>query len=260
MCLIIFSWQPDAKKPLLVVANRDEFYDRPTLQVHFWEDSPDILAGRDQLAGGSWLGINQSGRFAAVTNVREWPVKSGGLSRGGLVSGYLNGQQSPLDYLSDVESKGKFYAGFNLLIGDTNGLYYFSNRSEGIKTLKPGIHGLSNHLLNSPWPKVIKTRNSIEGLLKPDNSADPELLMKVMQDSQKAPDHTLPDTGVGLERERFLSSPFIASEDYGTRNTSVLSFSQDGCVEWVEQTYLDHGQFDEVKIISTKSISKETTL
>ena len=246
MCLIIFSWKPDTENPLLVVANRDEFYARPTLKAHYWEDYPDIFAGRDLKAGGSWLGVNRSGRIAAITNVREWPFEAGELSRGELVCSFLESQQHPLDYLAEVQGKGEQYAGFNLLIGDTRGLYYFSNRSEGIKTLKPGVFGLCNYQLNTPWPKLLKTRKAISGLLDKKNNAQVEALMAVMQDQQHAPDNALPDTGIGLERERLLSSPFIASKDYGTRNTSVLQFSSDGHLKWSEQTYVGNGILDEL--------------
>ena len=250
MCLIIFSWQPDAETPLLIIANRDEFYDRPTLKAHFWEESPSIFAGQDLQAGGSWLGINTSGNFAAVTNVREWPSRPGSLSRGELVSSYLKGRRIPQDYLSDVQQRRQLYAGFNLLIGDIHHLYYLSNRGKDVQVLQPGIYGLSNHLLNSPWPKVLKTRDAVSALLNSNNDAPPEALINVMQDREKAPDHALPDTGVSLERERLLSSPFIASEDYGTRNTSVLQFSSDGRLKWVEQTYANQGRFDELQIFS----------
>lgn len=246
MCLIVFSWQPDTEYPLLVVANRDEFYGRPTLKARYWEDEPNIFAGRDLKAGGSWLGVNKSGRFAAVTNVRERPFEAGDLSRGELVSGFLKSRQQPLDFLAEIQARGDRYAGFNLLVGDIKGLYYLSNRRSGMKTLEPGVFGLCNSQLNTPWPKLLKTREAISGLLDKNNFVKPETLMAVMQDQQHAPDSALPDTGIGLERERLLSSPFIASEDYGTRNTSVLQFSNDGHLNWYEQTYASNGVLDEL--------------
>lgn len=237
MCLIIFSWKPETKYPLVLVSNRDEFYDRPTADVHYWDDHPHILGGRDQQARGSWLAVNQSGRIAAVTNYRKWPAAPAEISRGQLVEGFLNSSLTHKNYMLNVEKRANKYSGFNFLAGDISSLYYFSNHGESIKQLQPGIYGISNELLDSPWPKLLKARSAVSKVLNRDNYADPAELLHIMQDSETAPDHLLPDTGIGIERERLLSSAFIASPDYGTRNTSILMFNRNKQLSWHEQHY-----------------------
>ena len=202
MCLISFSWQPDATYPLTLVANRDEFYERATKSVHFWEDNPNILGGRDLQAGGSWMAVNRQGRFAAVTNYRELPHPTGMLSRGKLVRDFLESELHPRDYLSRIDKQADQFAGFNLLIGSTEGLYYYSNRMKAIITLEPGIYGLCNHLLNTEWPKLSKVKTGMAERLNQDNFASPEALIGLMHDPVRPPEHSLPDTGVGLETEK----------------------------------------------------------
>ncbi len=241
MCLISFSWQPEAKYPLVLVANRDEFYARPTDKVNYWKDNPDILGGRDLQANGSWLAINKKGRFAAVTNYREIPIIQGELSRGNLVRDFLETEQSPEEYLSIIHNQANKYSGFNLLIGDKSGLFYYSNRMNQIVSLKPGVHALCNHLLDTPWPKLAAAKQKLSTALDCDNHCQPEALIKMMNNASQASDDSLPRTGIAIDREKMLSSRFIASNDYGTRNTSVLILDDQGTLSWSEQNYSEHG-------------------
>ena len=271
MCLIVFSWQPEAEYPLIIAANRDEFYRRPTKPVHFWQDHPDIIGGRDLEAGGTWMAFNRDGRFAAVTNYREMPPPPGKLSRGQLVSDYLQNSHSASEYLHSVsavieEDEGT-WSGFNLLAGDSSGLYYYSNRSRSIQTLEPGLYGLSNHLLDTPWPKVKKTKEDLQALLDSHNYAAPERIVSVMHDATQYADNKLPSTGLKLPTERMLSSCFIASPDYGTRNTSALILHNSGKLLWREQLYEAEGckgqslQFElALTIDSAANFSEASTL
>ena len=241
MCLISFSWQPEARYPLVLVANRDEFYARPTDKVHYWEDNPNILGGRDRQANGSWLAVNKNGRFAAVTNYREIPVVQGELSRGNLVRDFLETNQPPEEYLHVIHSQADKFSGFNLLIGDKSGIYYYSNRMNRIVSLQPGVHALCNHLLDTPWPKLAAAKQGISSVLDENNHCKPETLIEMMSSASQASDENLPSTGISLERERLLSSRFIASDDYGTRNTSVLMLDDQGTLSWIEQNYSEQG-------------------
>ncbi len=243
MCLIVFSWQPDSQYPLILAANRDEFYQRPTQAADFWNDSPDVFGGRDLEAGGSWMAINKNGRFAAVTNYREVPSPAGLYSRGALVSDFVTGSQPASDYLHALQQQSDKWSGFNLLIMDSTGLYYFSNRTKDhrISPLPPGIYGLSNHLLDTPWPKLLRARNSFTQALKESVPPDSKRLVELMNDSYQPPEEQLPDTGVSKGVEKLLSSCFIASEDYGTRNTCVLMIDSHSQLQWVEQEYLPEG-------------------
>ncbi|WP_257284752.1 NRDE family protein [Endozoicomonas sp. SESOKO1] len=243
MCLIVFSWQPDSQYPLILAANRDEFYRRPTQAADFWNDSPDVFGGRDLEAGGSWLAINKNGRFAAVTNYREVPGIAGFYSRGVLVSDFVTGSQPASDYLQALQQQRDKWSGFNLLIMDSTGLYYFSNRTKapGISPLPPGIYGLSNHLLDTPWPKLVTARNGLTRAIQESIPPCSKQLIELMYDSYQAPDEQLPDTGVSKDLEKRLSSCFIASEDYGTRNTSVLMIDRHHQLQWIEQGYLPGG-------------------
>ena len=228
-----------------MLANRDELYRRPALPVHHWEDHPDILGGRDLVAGGSWLAVNSVGHLAAITNYRERPIQKGKRSRGELITQYLSQNISAADYLDSVIPKATLYAGFNLLLADSSGLYYYSNRSENVQSflkLKPGYYGLCNHQLDTPWPKLIKTKQLFQNYISDNPTLNPESLIQLMHDEEKVADHLLPDTGVGLETEQLLSSPFISSRDYGTRNTSLLVFDQNNQLTWTEQNYSSYGR------------------
>lgn len=239
MCLILFAYKKHPKYKLILAANRDEFFERPTASAHFWDDTPEIFAGRDLALNGTWLGITKSGRFACVTNYRNPNQTKGKISRGALVSNFLRGNNSVLNYLDKVESEAENYTGFNLLVGDfRNGkdeLAYFSNRGDGIKTLDAGVYGLSNELLDSPWQKVVRGKKNLEKVISAPVLTD--LLFEILQDRTFANDADLPDTGVGIEKERILSPCFIETPIYGTRSSSVVMIGNDNSIEFSEQSY-----------------------
>lgn len=238
MCLIVLSYNDHPGYRLILAANRDEFYDRPTLALSRWDDLPDVYAGRDIRGRGTWMGVSRSGRIAAITNYRDpASVKAEAPSRGLLVSRFLSGSESPESYLSQLETSGHRYNGFNLIAGDQTGLWYVSNMSGGVRKLEPGLHGLSNHLLDTLWPKVRTAKAALRDLLQPGESPDLEKLIEVLQDRTVAADPDLPNTGVGMEKERMLSSIFITSADYGTRSSSVLTIDDAGAVKFWERTY-----------------------
>ncbi len=237
MCLILFSYRQHARYPLVIAANRDEFYDRPSQPAHFWEDAPWILAGRDLVGGGAWFGITRSGRFAALSNIRDpKPARECAPSRGLLVSEFLRGDLLPRTYLGEVARQGTRYNGFNLLVGDQNEIDYYNNRSGEILTFAPGLYGLSNHRLDTPWPKIRKTKAALAKILGMP-AVEPEAILEMLADRTLPSDDRLPDTGVGLVRERVLASIFIASENYGTRCSSVLIQDRDRRVKFVERNF-----------------------
>ncbi len=238
MCLILFTYKAHPNYFLVLAANRDEFYARPTLGADFWEDAPHILAGRDLKAGGTWLGVDRFGRFAAVSNYRDpGSNKTNALSRGHLVSNFLRGQQTPADYVDNLRLRGQEYNGFNLLVGDRSELWYYSNRINTGRLLEPGVHGASNHLLDTPWPKVQRGKKRLGELLAQNSTVDPEAILEILSDCTIADDADLPDTGVGLTMERMLSPIFIVSPHYGTRSSSVLLIDRDEQVTFVERSF-----------------------
>ncbi len=238
MCLILLSYENHPCFRLIFAANRDEFFNRPASPMAFWETSPDILAGTDLKCGGTWLGITRTGRFAAITNYRDpSSLISDAPSRGFLVSDFLAGAQSPLAYLQSLQSKGQGYNGFNLIAGDRGGLFCYSNRSEAIQEIPPGVHGLSNRLLNTPWPKVVRGKEKLAHLMKADSVPDAEAVFRVLKDRTRPPDHLLPETGVGLEWERLLSPLHIGTRDYGTRCATVILWDNSGKIDVRERTF-----------------------
>jgi uncharacterized protein with NRDE domain len=238
MCLIVFSYRQRQDYPLIVAANRDEFYNRPTAPLDFWPDRPDILAGRDLKNGGTWMGVHRKGRWAAITNYRDPAFqRNGAPSRGMLVRDFIAGSTPAAGYLEDLTAAGDRYNGFNLLLGDATGLWYYSNRGQSPVKLLPGFYGLSNHLLDTNWPKIRKSREALQGLVENDRRFEVEAVFEVLSDQTPAPDHQLPDTGIGLEWERTLSPVFITSETYGTRSSSVLLVTASGALTFWERTY-----------------------
>lgn len=223
MCLILFAyrWHPDY--PLVLAANRDEFYDRPTAPLAFWPENPALLAGRDLAAGGTWLGVSRQGRLAAITNYRD-PAnfRPQAPSRGPLVSDFLQGQEPAQAYLQQLQPRAADYNGFNLLLGDDQGLHYYSNQEDEPRVLGAGLYGLSNHLLNTPWPKVERGKRGLATALSRSADLVPETLWHVLGDRTQAPDEALPATGVSLDWERALSPLFIATAGYGTRSSTLL--------------------------------------
>jgi uncharacterized protein with NRDE domain len=235
VCTLLLAWQVDPARPLIVAANRDEFRARPTAAARFWPEAPQLLAGRDLQAGGTWLGVTRQGRFAALTNVREPRVKPahGAPSRGRLVVDFLRGTQAPAEYLAGVDAGA--YAGFNLVVGDMDTLWYLSNRSGEPRALAPGVHGVSNAGLDTPWPKVHSGRAALGELVRT-GPVMPGTLLALLADRTMAEDAGLPDTGVGLAMERLLSPLFITGPVYGTCSSTVVVFHGDGRVSFVERT------------------------
>jgi len=237
MCLILVAVDAHPKFRLVIAANRDEFFDRPTAPAAFWPEAPDLLAGRDLREGGTWIGITRGGRVAAVTNFRHPAAnRDGSPSRGRLVADYLLGRDLPDAYLERVSREADRYSGFNLLAGQPDALYWYSNHGKGIGKLPPGTHGLSNHLLNTPWPKVEKGREALRAALAADEPSA-ETVLRCLVDRAVPPDELLPDTGVGLEMERMLSPVFIESPGYGTRSSTVILIGRDGGVTLVERSF-----------------------
>jgi len=237
MCLILFAHKAHPNYKLVVAANRDEFYKRETQKADYWEDEPNILAGRDTQAGGTWMGVNKSGEVSLLTNYRDLKnIKVDAPSRGHLVSDFLKNNEAPLEYLQQVEQVGKNYNGFNLICGNSDSLYYYGNYQEGVTKIEGGVHGLSNALLNTSWPKVDKGVNKLKDVLK-SGIIQPEKLFDLLYDDIKAPVGELPDTGVGLDMERMLSPLFIKSPEYGSRCSTVLLIDNNDNVSFTERTY-----------------------
>ncbi|MEJ0056432.1 MAG: NRDE family protein [Bacteroidota bacterium] len=207
---------------MIIAANRDEFYNRKTAAAEYWKDYPDIIGGRDLEAQGTWMAMTLSGKISLLTNYRDPKnINPSAPSRGHLVSDYLEKETGIVNYMKEVELHGKKYNGFNLIAGNVNELFYYSNYSEGIKKIGPGLHGLSNHLLDTPWPKVQRGKEKLRTILTQQRIKS-KTLLEFLYDSEQASDASLPDTGIGLERERALSSMFIKTPDYGSRCSTVV--------------------------------------
>lgn len=241
MCVIFAAYKQHRKYPLILLANRDEFYDRPTASAAHWEDDLRIYAGRDQVAGGTWIGISTEGRFAAVTNYRDPRAAPGERSRGALVADHLSSEGSTESYLEGVAANASRYSGFNLLAGrmtkKVNELFYFSNRGDGIKKLGSGIYGLSNHLLNTAWPKVSNGLAHFSDLVKQDEIRLDECF-DLLDDKTLAADEELPDTGIGIDKERLLSPIFIRTPVYGTRSSTVVLYSNEAGLTLDERVFV----------------------
>ena len=239
MCLILFAHDAHPEYRLVLAANRDEFYARPTAAAAPWEDAPGVIAGRDLSGGGTWLGITRQGRWSALTNVRDpgEPARDAP-TRGRLVADYLRDDATPEDYLRSLLPRSAEFNGFNLLVADRESLYWASNREPGAgRRLAPGVYGLSNHLLDTPWPKVTRGKEALRSLLRQAGTLQPDALLSLLLDRARAADHELPDTGVGRDRERMLSSLFIVSPEYGTRSSTALLIDRAGRAVLVERTY-----------------------
>jgi uncharacterized protein with NRDE domain len=229
MCVIYFAYRKHPEYPLILLANRDEFYERPTARAAVWEDYPEIYAGRDLVHGGTWLGIAALGRFAAVTNYRDPEAPPGKHSRGDLVGDFLKSRVSVEDYLTEMSARAAEFSGFNLLVGEinaeNNAVGYYSNREGEIKLLAPGIYGLSNHLLDTPWRKVEKGKSALTKLIEK-GGFESEKFFEILGDKTLAEDADLPDTGIGYEREKLLSAIYIETPIYGTRSSSLLTIDK----------------------------------
>lgn len=239
MCLILFACRQHPKYPLVIAANRDEFYKRPTAAMDQWPDHPGVLAGRDLEGMGTWMGVTRSGRLAAVTNYRDpQNQKRGAPSRGHLVTDFLTSDIFPGDYLDTIKKEGQRFNGFNLLVGDSGNLWYYSNKGAGPRQLEAGIYGVSNHLLNTTWPKVKQGCRALAGLLdKHRDGIDCEALFAMLENQATAPDHLLPQTGIGYEWEKILSAIFITSATYGTRSSTLLLIDIHGEATIIERTW-----------------------
>jgi len=243
MCLLLIAVQVHPGSPLILAANRDEFHHRPTRPLDFWLPQGGILAGRDLEAGGTWLGVSPDGRLAAVTNYREPDRQlAQAPSRGHLVRDFLEGPYEADAYLARLRPVAAHYNGFNLILGRPARLVYFSNRAPQAQELAPGIHGLSNHLLGTPWPKIRRARRALARLIATPADLTVNALLGMLADTITPPDSELPDTGIGLEWERLLSSIFIRSPAYGTRSSSVIIVSSNGTWRFVEQTHEPESQ------------------
>ena len=253
MCLIAFAWRAHPDYRLIVGANRDEWHDRPAAPAAWWNDHPQILAGRDLKAGGSWMGVTRSGRFAAVTNFRDpGDRKSTARSRGELVTAYLLSDLTPQVFLSATKPRAPEYNGFNLIVGDTSSLAHFSSRDGAIEILEPGVYALSNHTLNEPWPKVTMAKSALEAILRAEMSekALQMAIYELLSNDDVAPDDSLPNTGVGVEWERLLSPALIVTPQYGTRASTILSMAKSGRVAFEEHTRAPDGTVSGVAKIS----------
>ncbi|MCL6612308.1 MAG: NRDE family protein [Peptococcaceae bacterium] len=238
MCLILMAYDCHPEYFLVVAANRDEFYARPAARAHFWEEHPDVLAGKDLERSGTWLGITRRGRFAAVTNYRDpASFKRNARSRGLPVREYLCSLQDPPGFIAALDGQREEYNGFNLLLLDGRSMWYYSSRTGSAGKLGPGVYGLSNHLLDTPWPKVVKGKEGLDRILREPGEDLAESLFDLLSDRERAGDGDLPRTGVSLEWERMLSPIFIQSETYGTRGSTVLLADRRGRVRFYERAF-----------------------
>lgn len=237
MCTILLAYEAHPRYRLVLAANRDEFYQRPTAPAAYWEEHPGLFAGRDLVHRGTWLGVTSNGRIAALTNFRQAKeLHMHGPSRGRLVSGFLSAGGSAQEYLAALGRDAGVYSGYNLLAGGPDRLYCYSNRGGGLVPVEPGVHGLSNHLWDTPWPKVRRGKEALARLLAAGDFSQDDLFA-ILADRTRAPDGELPDTGVGIDLERLLSSIFIASESYGTRSSTLLLVDRAFRATFVERSF-----------------------
>lgn len=242
MCLLVFAWKSHPRYRLVMAANRDEFHDRPAAPLGEWQDAHGVLAGRDLRSGGTWMGAARPARYAVVTNFRELEQPAAGApSRGALVHRFLAGSATPSDYCSGLRPSAGEYAGFNLLAGDHDTLHYYSNRNgQSSRLLEAGVFGLSNHWLDSPWPKLLRSRARLSELVATDRIA-PDALFDLLSDREPADLDEMPDTGLPPDWERALSSPFVRHERYGTRCSTVLLVGHDGHTTLIERRFDANG-------------------
>lgn len=244
MCLILFALHDHPKYPLILAANRDEFYERPTLKADYWTEDHNILGGRDVQSGGTWLGLQKDGRFIAITNYRDGsktnnPVRS----RGKLSKEFLTKNLTVPEFIGGIKKEKDQYGGFNIILSDDgfNSLHHYSNISDQTTKIASGIHGLSNHLLDTPWPKVSSGKKFLKEVVIND-PVNEELIIELMQESTKVSERFLPKTGIPSDLEKQLSPLFISMKEYGTRCTTILLVTQDKNVSFVEITYNEHKQ------------------
>ncbi len=243
MCLLIVAFERHDDYRLVVAANRDEFYTRPARPAHFWPDYPHILGGRDEEGGGTWLGVNRRGAFAALTNVRKPGTVANPRSRGLIVTDYLDTAIEPARFVDGLHRTAGTYNGFNIIASDLRGLAWYSNRADEPRSLPRDVYGLSNDLLDTPWPKVVRLKQSFSGLESTGAGELERILFAALADEQVAGDHELPDTGIDRGYERTLSSIFISGETYGTRCSTLVFIGYDDTVTFIERRYGPHKTF-----------------
>src|SRR6056297_830636 len=254
MCLIVFAFNHHPKFPVIFAANRDEFYAREAQKAHFWDTKPAVLAGKDLRAGGTWLGVSEKGDFGAITNFRDLDnPREGDRSRGEIIPEFLTRENSPQQKLRQLIQESQHYAGFNLLAGNSERLYYLSNVSGDMQTVAPGIHGISNAYLDTPWPKVEVAKSECKQAIKP-TRIDRDMIFRFLKNSDTYPEESLPSTGLSPEMEKAISPIFIETEGYGTRCSTLLTIDRPGNVHFTEKTYpVDGDSSEEVKEFSFKT-------
>jgi len=237
MCLLLIAYKRHPNYKLIVAANRDELHERPTEPAHFWTEDNSLLAGKDLKENGTWMGITKNGRFAALTNYRDMSsIKADAPTRGKLVSNFLLGKTETADYHKILLTKAKLYNGYNLIIGNVDNLFYFSNISMEFKKLEVGIYGLSNHLLDTPWPKVTKAKREFTQILENEQPSEEEIF-SLLYDSTKFPKKDLPKTGLSKEMEMLVSPIFTVTEKYGTRSSTVILINNDNTISFTEKSF-----------------------
>jgi uncharacterized protein with NRDE domain len=242
MCLIAFAWQAHPRWRLALVGNRDEFHARPTAPLAPWDEAPQVVAGRDLEAGGTWAGVGAKGRASVITNVRDLTADHSGMSRGLLVADYLGSTVPARIHAVELMGSARMYRPFNLLTFDRDDAYYLGNHPHArAQPVEPGVHGLSNADFNAPWPKTRALVRRLEAWIAAGGEDDTEALFGMLSDQGRWPDDVLPDTGIGIERERILSSAFIVGEHYGTRASTIILVGHDGRTTIVERRFGPNG-------------------
>jgi uncharacterized protein with NRDE domain len=237
MCLIVFAYNILPDQPFILAGNRDEFYNRPTKIAHKWKTDPVLIAGQDLKAGGTWMGISETGRFAALTNYRAInEIKENTPSRGDIVKNFLLSEKPVKNFLENLLRDAGKYNGFNLLAGTLFELYYLTNKRKEIVKLKPGYYSISNAYLETSWPKTDKAMSSFKSVLEQDGLND-AALFEMLLDSEQYPLEKLPKTGLPEELEKAVSSIFIQTENYGTRCSTIISMDSHSKISLVERTY-----------------------
>ncbi len=240
MCLILLAWRVHPNFPCVVAANRDEYFERPTASADWWSGQEGILAGRDLQAGGPWLGVTRSGRFAALTNFRDPAVyRMDAPSRGTLVTDFLTANWPTAEGLEEVARRGAQCNPFNLICSDGQTLGVYESTIQRARTLEPGVYALSNHLLDTPWPKVRQAKSQLRAAL--DELPQAAAMLDLLRDDEAAADGELPRTGVSLELERMLSSAFVRGESYGTRCSTIFTIAVDGTASFAEWGWSETG-------------------
>lgn len=243
MCILFIAVQQHPDYPLIIAANRDEYYNRPTDASDWWPEAPSLLAGRDLRAGGTWMGMTQQGKIAALTNIRApHTLMDNAQSRGELVSGYLMNQVEDDEYADKLRHSKANYNGYNLLFGQWDHLQVYNNHLDTLEPLTPGFYGLSNANLNSPWPKVNAGVKELKDYCQHADSIEPERLFNLLQNTEKAADDMLPVTGAPPQWEKLLSSIFIETPSYGTRCSTLILIDQLHQATWIEHNYDDNSQ------------------